>query len=506
MKSLSSLKYSGFTPFELSQIILKLLTLLSATVTISHTDRNSRSTTNENSDDSKDTDSTTAGNKMLHRKDSVSKHENLDWGELEDEQGHKDISENDNCKKMKDILHQEGNQRTPTSKHCHATNGPIEEPKRRITLQFDNVGYILGGAFSEDEINQSMLTTLTDGTRVIDVTECGRQGNIHCNSDGHNIIARQHEPYRIDTTFALPSRAREALLSVVVQLLNLKKDLEPISNSIRYHRSRSKKQKVEEDDYWWFSSLFGGPSSKQHMTGWMLILNWQPLLRLLMLTAPFLQINNTDSIRMNFLTHQTPIEKRTVRLITGSRKFFDQGIRPYGWTGNQPTMDCTARELWHYVKTDLKPETHPQSYIRALILLYLLHPSECSRSFYIKHMPRWEDRWRGVNQTPEIDFLWVVMFTRARKRVKESDYDWVRIKRHLEHVGPLLEENRWDPPVRRMSSQSSVMHLPPGLFNDDEPPQELILDDFDEDEAEDEDNIADIRDTFMREYNDRLKT
>ena len=486
VKSLSSLKQSGFTAFELSQIILKLLTLLSATVTISHNDKRSRNTTAENSDEGEGAVSTIAGKKVLHRQESVGKHENIDWGKREDEQGRSGISENNH----------EANEVTSSSKCYRAPHVQ--------SLQFDNVGYILGGKFSEEQINQSMLTTLTDGTRVIDVAECGRQGSIHCNSDGHDIIARRHESYHIDTTFALPPQAREVLLSVVVQLLNMKKDLEPVSNSTRYHRTRIKKQREDEDNNWWFSSLLGGPSSNRHMSEWMLILNWQPLLRLLMRTTPFLQINNTEVIRMNFLRNQTPIEKRTVRLITGSRKFFDQSIRPNGWTGNKAVIDCTARELWHYVKTDLKPETHHNSYLRALILLYLLHPSECSRSFYIKHMPRWEDRWRGVNQTPEIDFLWVVMFTRARKRVKENDYDWVRIKMHLEHVGPLLEENRWDAPVRRMSTQSSVMHLPPGLFNNlnDEASQELILDDFDLDE--DEDNAletADIRATFIREYN-----
>jgi hypothetical protein len=146
---------------------------------------------------------------------------------------------------------------------------------------------------------------------------------------------------------------------------------------------RMKKQ--QQQDSWWFSSIFGSQEVKDDE--WMLILNWQPLLRLLIKTTPFLNTQSQEPIRMQFLKNQTPLEKKTVLLITGSRKFFDQGIRPKG-CNEMTTADCTARELWHYVKRDLTDDTHPNSYFRALVILYLFHPSDCSRQFYLKHMPR----------------------------------------------------------------------------------------------------------------------
>jgi hypothetical protein len=205
---------------------------------------------------------------------------------------------------------------------------------------------------------------------------------------------------------------------------------------------------------------------------------------------------------MDFLAKQSALEKRTVHLITGARKFFDQGTRPTGWTGEYSREDCAARELWHYVKKDLQPETHPNSYFRALILLYLFHPSECSRPFYLKQMPRWIERWRGVKQTPEIDFLWVIMLCRARKYVKKNDFDWGIVMRHLEHVGPMLEDNRWNDRPRRMSTNSSVMDYS-SLYDDlsNVHPSDECLEDVDEDDDPHYDT-EELRTTFMKEYND----
>jgi hypothetical protein len=106
------------------------------------------------------------------------------------------------------------------------------------------------------------------------------------------------------------------------------------------------------------------------------------------------------------------------------------------------------------------------------------------------------ERWQNIDQAAEIDFLWVVMFCRARRYVKESDFDWGRIKRHLEHVGPMLENSRWNDRARRMSGASSVMDIPIGLYDElraMHPPDEP-LDDVDEDWEKEREN-------FVREYN-----
>jgi hypothetical protein len=368
------------------------------------------------------------------------------------------------------------------------------EKKKTVSLQFDNVGYIIGGAFSQDTINDSMMTMLSDGKQVVDVASCGSEGRILQDSCGHRAATPANA---VDTSFALPYQAREALLSVVILLLNKKGELESISNSIKARKKRIKIQQRQQQDSWWFSSLFG--TSQEHKNDeWMLILNWQPLLRLLIRTTPFLNTQSKEPIRIQFLKNQTPLEKKTVLLITGSRKFFDQGIRPKGCDGEMTTADSTARELWHYVKRDLTSETHPNSYFRALVILYLFHPSECSRKFYLKHMPRWMEKWRCVDQSAETDFLWVVMFCRARRYVREGDFDWGRIKRHLEHVGPMLEDNRWnDRPARRMSGASSVMDLPVGLFDELHriSPLDETLDVDEEVEKEA------LREDFIREYN-----
>lgn len=614
MKELLALKHNGFTPYEMSQIILKLLTLLSATVTIDYIVEPTIPASNGASKvKTKKEDGCRLAQDIIHDLDvsnhanidwdiqeepgqvktktedggrlsdhslkssasqssldtlDVSSHANLDWGELDEmmEDVHvatnlqeKNRSNKSDMKKAKSCTDMasvpivraktrskrstldfgvDASNRSDNSLSIDVSNrsrdlnqrleqiasafeeyleDKTDEPKgrsafyvdktanlqkkRTVSLQFDNMGYILGGTFSDAEINSSMMTVLSDGRQVIDIANCGSEGRIQHDSSGHTLAP--HRLNTADTTFALPSPARESLLSAVVLLLNKKKELESVSNSLRARRQRIKRQKTQQEENWWPS--FFSSNNNQKDDEWMLILNWQPLLRLLIRTAPFLQMNSTDTIKMGFLSNQSPLEKRTVFLITGSRKFFDQGMRPKGWTGDMSATDNTARELWHYVKRDLKPDTHPNSYFRALVTLFLFHPSDCSRQFYIKHMPRWMERWVGVNQTPEIDFLWVAMFTRARKFVRGRDYDWGSLKRHLEHVGPMeLEDNRWnDRPARRMSGASSVMEIPIGLFdemNDMQPPSETLVESIDEEE--DEREKEDMRVDFMRGYND----
>ncbi|KAL7514961.1 hypothetical protein ACHAXN_012235, partial [Cyclotella atomus] len=528
MKALCSQPHHVFTQYELSQIILKLLTLLSATVTIAYIvqpidcitreeeevkyqvktktddgDRPSQSSTHDldisnhanfdwgdmepDTDEVQQVETKTddggrpsqssiedlASQSSIEGLD-ISNHANFDWGETEPEDNHVDAKSSTSPTPLKKVYSKsssdlkaleylqriehissafedyldeqlskkEQQEDEQNSRNAFYRRNTITEKKQTVSLQFDNMGYIVGGAFSEDAINDSMLTMLSDGKQVLD-----------------------------------------------------KKELESISNSIkaRTRRKKTRMKKQQQQDSWWFSSIFGSQEVKDDE--WMLILNWQPLLRLLIKTTPFLNTQSQEPIRMQFLKNQTPLEKKTVLLITGSRKFFDQGIRPKG-CNEMTTTDCTARELWHYVKMDLTDDTHPNSYFRALVILYLFHPSDCSRQFYLKHMPRWMERWQNIDQAAEIDFLWVVMFCRARRYVKESDFDWGRIKRHLEHVGPMLENSRWNDRARRMSGASSVMDIPIGLYDElraMRPPDEP-LDDVDEDWEKEREN-------FVREYN-----
>jgi hypothetical protein len=221
--------------------------------------------------------------------------------------------------------------------------------------------------------------------------------------------AREQLEEDLSRPFALPPPARQALLSVALLLLAKKGALRSVSNAALF---------PEGDD--------------SNNDRWMLLLNWRALLSMLLRTAPYLDEHKVGAPPMEASSMTSKVQKSTVTLIRSCRCFFDQGIRPPGWKENGVVeLDATARALWKITETDLLYHTHSNSCFRALIMLYLFHPSKCSSVFYLEVMPKWMESWRNVDRCPEYDFLWMVMFGRARKYIHPKDHDWGALREHL---------------------------------------------------------------------------
>lgn len=241
--------------------------------------------------------------------------------------------------------------------------------KNKAVLHYENVGYIWNGTDEQYE-NVDLPEQLEDELRY---------------------------------SFALPSPAREALLSVLVSVMSKKSLLRGVSNN----------------------ALYPDPNDKKRF---MLILRWQPLLRMLLRTCPYLDEHKWASPPKDSNSRQNTIQKRTVHVIRHSRKFFDQGFRPYGPPGR---LDETARDIWDMVKDDIQYSQHTHAFYRSLVMMYLFQPSKCSPAFYLELMPQWFDFWTSLDRCPEIDFLWLVFFCRARKYLSPNSYDWGPIRRRL---------------------------------------------------------------------------
>jgi hypothetical protein len=230
--------------------------------------------------------------------------------------------------------------------------------------------------------------------------------------------------------FALPSPAREALLSVIVSILSKKGSLRGVSNA----------------------ALFPEGPDEENKKRIMLILHWRTLFRLLLRTCPYLVESKWGNAPKDSNSRQNTIVKRTVHLIRHARKFFDQGVRPYG---SAPTrIDCTARDVWEMVKDDLFHNKHTHAFYRGLVMIYLFQPSKCSQDFYIEIMPHWFDCWTALDRCPEIDFLWLVFFCRARKYLSPTMYDWGPIRRRL-----LTHAQYWYVEILfSVSSNGTILH------------------------------------------------
>lgn len=247
-----------------------------------------------------------------------------------------------------------------------------EKNERNVTIYYENVGYICN---LENSSNESHFDTATDS----------------------NILEEE-----LKTQFALPSPAREVLLSILVNILSNKGPLRSVSNASVY---------ANNDD----SSRF------------LLILHWQVFLRTLLRTAPYLDEHKVGDPPMTSNSRQNTIVKRTVQMIRDARHFFDQGLRP-----NDPNSidDRTARQIWNSVKTDVMFHNHTHACYRSLMILYLFQPSRCTSAFYTELMPTWFECWTNIDRCPEMEFLWLALFCRARKHLP-TDYDWGPIRRRL---------------------------------------------------------------------------
>jgi len=240
---------------------------------------------------------------------------------------------------------------------------------RKATLHHDNVGYLYNGTqeYYQNAKTQKQL----------------------------NDDLQQH--------FALPEPGREALLSVAVSILSKKSTLRSVSNSSLYiDRADNRK---------------------------LLILHWQPLFRMLLRTAPYLDEQKSSPPPTSSNSRQTTILRRTVHLIRHARHFFDQGIRPPGHAS--PGVDVTSLTIWEMVQENVLHQTHTHATYRGVILLYLFMPSQCTSEFYLQVMPLWLKSWASIDRCPDFDYMWLVLFCRARKHVSPREYDWGPVRRRL---------------------------------------------------------------------------
>lgn len=199
--------------------------------------------------------------------------------------------------------------------------------------------------------------------------------------------------------FALPVPSREALLVMLLNLLRKKGPLLEVSNSSVY--------------------VNGDTSGRQ-----LLILHWQPLLRTLLRTAPYLDEYSTSDIVRDSSSRTSTILKRTVQLIRDARHYFEQGIM------RDNCLDQSAEEIWDMLESDVRFHSHTHACYRGTILSYLFLPTRCSSGFYEKVLPKWFDSWTNIDRCPEYDFLWMTLLCRARKHVNES-YDWTMIRKRI---------------------------------------------------------------------------
>jgi hypothetical protein len=241
---------------------------------------------------------------------------------------------------------------------------------RNVTLHYENVGYIC---------TTDSMEELFD------------------NASDSNILEED-----LKTKFALPSPAREVLLSLLVNVLSNKGPLRSASNAAIYPEPHDPAR-------------------------FLLIIHWKALLRMLLRTAPYLDEHKVGTPPMASNSRQNTIVKRTVQMIRDARHFFDQGLRP-----NKPASidDRTAREVWEMVKTDVMFHSHTHACYRSLVLLYLFQPSRCTSAYYLERLPLWFESWTNIDRCPEMDFLWLALFCRARKHLP-ADYDWGLIRRRL---------------------------------------------------------------------------
>jgi Proteasome-substrate-size regulator, mid region/Domain of unknown function (DUF3437) len=254
-------------------------------------------------------------------------------------------------------------------------------------LHFENVGVVL---------------TFPEG----DVVSNG--GTSPSSKDASGSIDYEVSPTPVDLAnelqcdFALPTPTRESLFLALINLLSNKGPLRSVSNASIYP-----------------------PSSATNRS--LLILHWQPLLRMMLRTAPYLDEHLMGHPVKDSNSRTNSIVKRMVQLIRDARHFFEQGVRPPGF--ELDTTDQTAAALWSMVKDDVLFHSHTHACYRGTILLYLFHPTRCSQEFYLSVLPHWWDAWTNIDRCPEYDFLWLALLCRARKYVQ--DYDWTRMRKRI---------------------------------------------------------------------------
>lgn len=244
--------------------------------------------------------------------------------------------------------------------------------KRKVTIHYENVGYIYNGKDQQHETYQ----------------------NAKDDDQLHQELSQ---------TFALPAPARDALLSIAINIMSKKSPLRSVSNAVIYPEKDSSNRSI-------------------------LILHWQVFMRMLIRTAPYLDEHTWAKAPTDANSRQNTILKRSVHFIRQARHFFDQGIRPGALVGR---VDATARDIWEMVKDDILIRQHSYACYRGLIMMYLFQPTRCSNRYYLEMLPLWFDGWTSVDRCLDIDYIWLVLFCRARKHVSVQEFDWGPIRRRL---------------------------------------------------------------------------
>lgn len=290
---------------------------------------------------------------------------------------------------------------SPQSNHPETLHS-ITKKCSRLLAQFSTVDNLKYSAVTQMELCGMILhlLELVTATRIwqdgrIRVVKA-KVGVVRSTLDEPELFAESvaSSPEELTSTlqrpFALPTPARESLLSVLISLLSNKGPLRSVSNS-----------------------------SIHFQEGKLLILDWRVQLHMLLRTAPYLDEHSTTMISSDSSSRQSVIIKRTVELIRDSRHFFEQA------------NDLTASQIWNMVKNDALFHSHTHACYRATIILYLFHPSCCSTNYYKSVLPLWCESWTNIDRCPEYDFLWLALLCRARKFVAPDDFDWTFIRKRL---------------------------------------------------------------------------
>jgi len=264
---------------------------------------------------------------------------------------------------------------------------------KKIVIGFDNVGYLYN------------VNTRQPSSEKLEAAEQDRNGKSTMKGDD-TTAAIKHKK-ELAKEFALPSPARESLLTVALNLLLNKNILRSVSNT--------SVTKFSEDNEINANDSF------------LLIINWKALLRMLLRTAPYLDELKTGLPPFDSNSRQSSVLKRTVNLICDLRRFYDQGLE----IKDNIVADNTAQEVWDMVKLDLVRHTHSNACFRSAILLYLFHPSRCSSEFYRKVIPQWMESWTSIDRCADFDFMFLTMFCRARKYLEPDAFHWGPLRRRI---------------------------------------------------------------------------
>mmetsp|Transcript_34586 Transcript_34586/g.81532 ORF Transcript_34586/g.81532 Transcript_34586/m.81532 type:complete len:2271 (+) Transcript_34586:253-7065(+) len=255
----------------------------------------------------------------------------------------------------------------------------IDGQKPSVTIYYEDVGYIHSPSDNISEEQQS---------------SCIRQDP-------------QSLERELQREFALPSPGRKVLMSLLVHILSNKGPLRSVSNA----------------------AVFPQINDAEQHNRFLLIIRWRVLLRMLLRTSPYLDEYKVGNHPTSSNLRENRIVRQTVQMIRDARHFFDQGLCPRA--ADTPMCDDkSACEIWEMVKTDVMFHSHTNACYRSLVMMYLFHPSRCTSEYYVKMMPIWFDAWTNIDRCPEIDFLWLTLFTRARKHLPAS-FDWGPIRRRL---------------------------------------------------------------------------